>query len=305
MKESKKRTTGLASISQRISAYAIHVKHIKRQEGFLMREEVDSKQVDFLKKSLLQRVIDTKGLHNKPYGIKEPITGFYKNGYFMLNHGHHRHQAVLELWEDKDGKIAKLLSDGVLDESDLDRIYTIPATVSPPPIGRDEQETSFAEACMFLAQITDNSGKNYSPLDCARTVKKVHEEYGLSFVQISKILHVEQSVISNWMRLTHLPETVQNNIQGGDIAATLTLELVREHGQEKAVSLIEDAIKRGKNQGKKRVTKKDIEGSSDSTKMTKRQIKNLLETMDQKPLDDGWVAVDAKVLEAVLTFFQK
>lgn len=300
----EKRTSGLEAISKRISAYAVHVDDIVFQEGFLMRDEINRDQVESLKKQIIEYVIETKTQHPKPYGVHTPITGFYQDGKLALNHGHHRVSAVREMLHD--GTLDKLVKNGTLTQEDVDRIVNIPTTRVAPPIGKDEASTKRAEALLYLRQITDNSGRNYSPLECARTCQLVESKYGLSQQEIAAILGKSVSQISNWLKLMDMPEEIQENISEGNIAATLVNDLVREHGETKAVELINNAVKKAKvnGNGKPKVTKKDVEEDLNITKLTKRQIKEIIEKLDYRALEDGRITVDADQFKAILGFFE-
>lgn len=298
-----KRTTGLESITKRVAAYAVHVNDIVFQEGFLMRDEINRDQVESLKKQIIEYVIETKNQHPKPYGVHTPITGFYQEGKLALNHGHHRVSSVREMLHD--GTLDRLVKEGVLTQEDVDRIVNIPLTRVAPPIGKDEASTKRAEALLYLRQITDNSGRNYSPLECARTCQLVETKYGLSQAEIANILGKSVSQISNWLKLMDMPQNIQEDISEGTIASTLVLELVRDHGETKAVELIKNAVEKAKNNGsgKSKVTKKDVEGDINPSKLTKKQIKQLIATREQKPLADGMIAVDAELFQAMLSHF--
>lgn len=291
-----KRTTGMEAIASRTSAYAVHIDYIAFQEGFLMREEINREQVESLKRQIIEYIVETKTQHPKPYGVHTPITGFYQDMKFMLNHGHHRVTAVKEMATD--GTLDRLVAEGKITSEDIERIVNIPATRVAPPIGKDEASTKRAQALLYLRQITDNSGRNYSPLECAKTCYKVLNEYGLSQTEIAAILGKTPGTISNWLKILEIPEEVQDNVAEGTIALSYVNELVREHGEPKAVEIIQKAIEKAKQNGEKKVTKKDV----DPTRLTKKQIKELLATVKQRPLENGKIEIDFKVWEAVQNY---
>lgn len=290
--------TGIETISKSVRAYAVHVNDIEFQDGFLMRDEINREQVESLKKQIIEYVIETKNQHPKPYGVHTPITGFYQEGKLKLNHGHHRTTSVREMFED--GTLDRLVKEGVLTQEDVERIVYIPCTRVAPPIGKDEASTKRAEALLYLRQITDNSGRNYSPIECARTCQLVESKYGLSQNEIAAILGKSVSQVSNWLKLMDLPEQIQENISEGTIASTLVNELVRDYGETEAVQLIQKAVEKAKSNGNKKVTKKDV----DPNKITRKQIKELILNMSPVRLEDGTVIIQEEHYKALISFFE-
>lgn len=284
--------SGIETISKSVRAYAVHVDNIMFQEGFLMRDEISREQVESLKKQIVEYVIETQNQNPKPYGVHTPITGFYMDGKLALNHGHHRVTAVRELWED--GTLENLVKEGKLTQEDVERIVNIPTTRVAPPLD------SKTEALLYLRQITDNSGRNYSPMECARTCQHVETKFGLSQAEIAQYLGKSVSQISNWLKLMDLPEQIQENISEGTIASTLVNELVRDYGETEAVQLIQKAVEKAKSNGNKKVTKKDV----DPNKITRKQIKELILNMSPVRLEDGTVIIQEEHYNALISFFE-
>ncbi len=295
-----RKDSGMSSIANRISAYAVPVDNIVFQEGFLQRDEINPEKVQEIKQQIIEHIITTKNQHPKPYGIHTPITGFYMDGKFQLNHGHHRLSAVREL--KNDGTLDRLVAEGKIDVDDVERIINIPATRVAPPIGKTEEETKRAEALLYLRQIVDNSGQNYKPLECARICQLVETKYDMSQAEIANFLGKSVSQISSWLKLMDMPTEIQETISDGSVAASYANELVREVGLEKATQYLLSAVEKAKKEGKKKVTKKDVEEEIGKAKPTKKEIRNLLLTMERQDMDGGVSQIPTEALEKLLAY---
>ncbi len=62
---------------------------------------------------------------------------------------------------------------------------------------------------------------------------------------------------------------IRNLVQSGKVSATLAINLINEHGEEKALSMLLGAVETAVKEGKKKATKKDTEKSAAKTKNKK------------------------------------
>lgn len=71
---------------------------------------------------------------------------------------------------------------------------------------------------MFEMAITENvTRKNLTPIEEARAMLHYRDDFGKSSVEIGELFGISDSTVRNKMRLLELPETVQENLEAGQI----------------------------------------------------------------------------------------
>jgi hypothetical protein len=89
---------------------------------------------------------------------------------------------------------------------------------------------------------------------------------GLDTAQIITKTGYSQSKVSYLLNLSAMSPEITNMVKSGEVSASLALSTVRELGEEKATTLISDAVEKVKQQGKSRATKRDMEPKTKSNK---------------------------------------
>lgn len=105
--------------------------------------------------------------------------------------------------------------------------------------------------------LLSNSGLPLTQLEQAEAVKRLLA-FGWSQAEVARRLGKSQTAIANLVAILEAPESVKEMVQKGEISATLVSEEMKA-GPEKAEDRITKAVKKAKDQGKKKATKKDIE----------------------------------------------
>lgn len=178
-------------------------------------------------------------------GLQKPIVVRYEDGQVKLSDGESRLRGTL-LAIDKLGA----------------EIKTISAT-------REDKRVSEAERVLGL--ITHNSGKPLTILEQAEVFNRLHK-FKWTDAQIAKAIGLTAAHISSVMKLHAAPEEVKQIVREGKVAASLAINVVRDHGPEKALEVLQEATKNAEAQGKGRATAKHVTTKSTKKKKSKTPI---------------------------------
>lgn len=222
--------------------YDIDPKIIKIEDGFNARDFTlpeNREHVDQLARSIAE------------IGLQKPIEVRYHGGDVYLTDGESRLRAVL-----------KAIEDGA-------PIQTIKAM---------RQDGKISDAERVLGLITHNQGKPLTPLEQCEVFSRLHK-FGWTDAKIAKAVGLTAAHISGIMKLHTSPEAVKQLIRDGKVAASMAINVVRDHGPEKAVSVLNDAAKNAEAQGKTRATAQHVTATPSKAK---RKTKNSKPTWTQK-----------------------
>lgn len=112
-----------------------------------------------------------------------------------------------------------------------------------------------------LDLLNSNSGLNLTQLEQAEVIKRLLA-FGWTQAQIAKKHGKSQTAVANLVAILEAPESVKEMIQSGAVSATLASETLKSD-PENAEKKITNAVKKAKDSGKSRATKKDIEEDID------------------------------------------
>ena len=155
-----------------------------------------------------------KSIEESPEKIP-PLKGYKKKGKFYVTDGFRRLRAAQNVKERTGNSISLLVYKEPVGYTEIDRL-----------------------ADMFLL----NEGKALTILEQAYGIRKFREVHNLSNKQIAAKIGKSPTHVRNCFLLLQSPEETQQYISNGHIKDTLVIELLKEHGIDKAVQIIHDTI---------------------------------------------------------------
>lgn len=164
-----------------------------------------------------------------------PLTGFVSHedgvNYINVTDGHHRLAAV-----------DLAISEGT-------QIYSIPVVVA-------ERGTTMEDITVRL--VTSNSGMPLTPYEIGIVCKRLIG-MGLDETTIAKRLGFKSGkrYVEDLLTLVGAPRDVRDMVNEGQVSATLAVETVKKLGN-KAPEQLSTALKKAQDEGKTRITKKDL-----------------------------------------------
>lgn len=180
--------------------------------------------------------IDALALSISEVGVKEPLTGYWKDGAPVVTDGH-----------------CRLMATFIAIEKHGAEIKTIPFKT---------EDRYSSEADRVLSQLVRNMGKPLSPFEQGTVFKKllglgwsekeVASKVGLSTARVAQIMELHSGAT---------PE-IKALVTTGQVSATFALQELREAGgdAEKAVERLSGAVETAKAEGKTRATPKHAGG---------------------------------------------
>ena len=172
----------------------------------------------------------------KEEGVRQPITCYLRKcsggsgEELVVTDGHCRLTAV-----------NMLIAEGC-------EIKTIPVQV-------EDRHSNAADR--ILSMITRNGGLPLTPIETGEVLKRL-TKLGWTVDQIITKTGYSQSKVSYLLNLSSMSPEITNMVKSGEVSASLAIETVRELGEEKATTLISDAVEKVKQKGKTRATRQDM-----------------------------------------------
>lgn len=202
--------------------YFLKPSQINIEEGFNVR--------DFTAKDTKEHLKTIKA-SIKEQGITNPGIIRMVDGKIVLVSGHTRHQAALELEQ----------------EGDKDIVF---------PVILEAKGTSEVDRQANLH--VNNMSKNFAVLELSELAVRLAKIGNLNASQVAKKLHVSPAYVGSLNLLYTAPEKLKKMVRDGDVAATMAIDMIREHGGDKALALLSDAQAEASANGKGKVTRKSL-----------------------------------------------
>lgn len=121
--------------------------------------------------------------------------------------------------------------------------------------------------------VTSNSGRQLAPREIGIVCRRL-QGYGLDNTTISKRLALSIAYIGQLLSLDAAPREILEMVDNGEVSATLAVQTLKDEG-EAAVKVLQGALKDAKEQGKDKVTKKNLKAEKpskpDKIKPTKKE----------------------------------
>lgn len=161
-------------------------------------------------------------------GVKQPLRGQRTKNGFLLTDGHRRYQAVM-----------KAIENG----------HDIPLVpIFPEP-------RSYTQEQRVADMVTLNSGKPLTALEEAKAFNRLIENHGWTQKQIAQKFGKTQAHVSNTLKLLHMGDYLKECLQGDLIKASLAIQVVKNHPEEKKQEqIVRAAVQKMKLVGKKRIS---------------------------------------------------
>lgn len=186
----------------------------------------DYGDIDSLKQSIIEN------------GLRKPLKGYFKDNQFILTDGHRRFKAIMA---------------AIAEGHDIKTV-------------RFTCESKYAnDAEKILTQIIDNDGKPLTPLEQAKTFRKLFN-FGWSEEEIAKRTAKSVQTVVNYLELLAAPTEVHQMIASGEVSSTLASTVIRENG-DSAVEILTEAVETAKSEGKVKATAKHIKNTTDKPKL--------------------------------------
>ena len=116
----------------------------------------------------------------------------------------------------------------------------------------------------IITMLTCNGGKQLNIPEKAEAFKRLLA-YGWDEKKIALKSGVGIQTVKNILNFSSLDPELQSMVSNGQVSATLVNQVVAQEGQEQAKDKLKDAVEQSTAKGKKKATKKDIEGQADKS----------------------------------------
>lgn len=247
--------------------WMVDPKKVKPIPGFNVRVRDDA----YLEH--IRRIADS--IKVEGFYLDKPLSGYVANEegeeviYFY--DGHSRHEAVL---------IA--IQEGA-------EIHRIPVVIT-------QAGTSMVD--LTVALVKSNSGKPLTAYEIAEVMKRL-SRFGWDVNQIAERLGYSTQYVDNLLLLAAAPKHIQDMVQDGRVAAGLAVEVIRGEGSN-AVKALEEAASRASSEGKKRVTKRHIPGTTIKS-VYKKHAEKMANAIENAVLDPAFDSLSPKTKELFLS----
>ena len=166
----------------------------------------------------------------KEVGVQTPLIVRFVNGEFYLVDGESRLRATL-----------LAIKEGA-------PIKSVPAIQEGKGVSEIERVASL---------ITRNTGKRLTMLEQGDVFARL-QKLGWKDKEIAVKTGMTPANVSNIMQLHSAPEKLKKAVAEGKASGTLAVQMIREHGPDKALSALSDAMAQASFEGKDKVTAKHV-----------------------------------------------
>lgn len=177
-------------------------------------------------------------------------------GRFIVADGHTRHAGLTRAHEKYPDK--------------KENLWMIPAI--PSPAGTTMED-------LTIGLFKSNNGEKLTPLDLSKVVGRLVKNYDNNASEAARKLGITPKYSTQLLMLHTAPFPLKKMVEEGKVSATLAIQTIEEHGGEEALRILQEGMEQAEKVGKKKVTKKHTETSSED-KLAKAQ-KKFAPTMHQ------------------------
>lgn len=140
------------------------------------------------------------------------------------------------------------------------------AEIKTVPVIQEPAHTSETDRIVEL--LTRNTGKQLNILERGEIFKRL-KDFGWSDADIAKKTGITQAHVSNIMTLHEAPQQIKAAVEKQIIAPSMAIQLIRDHG-DSAAKVLKEVVAEAKEDGKTKITAKDVEHIKPSVKKEKR-----------------------------------
>lgn len=192
-------------------------------------------------------------------GLLTPLVGWMEDGEFWVSDGHCRYEAMRRGHEQG---------------------------MTMPELVEVRLQSNASEDTILFAQIGRNTGLGFTPLEQSRVLTKLINVYGWSEEDAAQRAGWPLQRVRNLLELSALPLAIQNNIQRGELSASLAQRIVTETGSTaEAVEVAKRTVQAAKEDGAKRALPRHAEDIL-GQRPTKKQLREIFEMRTQVEEDD-------------------
>lgn len=174
-------------------------------------------------------------------GVKMPLSGYAKDGKYIVTDGFRRHRAV-------------------------QRAIELGHQINAVPFIKEQK--GYTSEDRLFDMLIKNDGKNLTSLEQAELFKKLIAR-GFSITQIAKKIGKSFVFVNDMLGVANVPQTVKNEIIEGNISTSLVAKIVSEvkADEEKVVEVIKEAKEKATSEGKQKITEKTLENNKTLAKV--------------------------------------
>jgi ParB family chromosome partitioning protein len=164
------------------------------------------------------------------------------------------------------------------------------------------KDRSLTQAELTVALLHSNEGKEFTTYEKAIIAKRL-KSYGWTNEQIATEMRCTTAFVGELLTMAGSPAAIQELVKSGQMAVTLAVGIVKEHG-DKAVEVAKSAAKNAQAKGRTKITAKDLtpheERKANKTKNA-RKVAFELYTVVKKLRSEEYVEkkADDKLLETM------
>lgn len=174
----------------------------------------------------------------------------------IMANGFYQSKPLAGYVAEKDSKQIIYLTDGHCRFEAVQEAIKRGAEIKSLPVVVSPKGTSLED--LTVALVTSNSGKPLTPYETATVCKRL-VSFGWDEKEIAKRLSKTTQQVSDLLVLVAAPAAVRKLVAEGEVSATLAIETLKRHGPE-AAERLSAGVEKAKASGKKKATKKHIDG---------------------------------------------
>lgn len=134
-----------------------------------------------------------------------------------------------------------------------------------------QQVVKADEAHRVATLITRNSGKPLTPLEQSIVVARL-QGFGWDEPEIARETNLSPAYVQVLLKLNSAPDKVKKLVATGKIAASLAVQQLRDHGETKAVEVLQKAVDHASERGHDRATMKDVKNTGGAKTKLQRNV---------------------------------
>lgn len=224
---------GLRDLSQgTFNGYRIDPRQIEVEKGF------NARNFDLPEN---QEHVNNLATSIAAVGVQNPLVVRYEKNRIILVDGESRLRATL-----------KAIKDGA-------EIKTVPVI---------QEEKHINEEDRIASLLSRNTGKPLNFIERGEVFARL-KNFGWTDADIARKTGITQAHVSNIMALHSAPAPIKKAVAQGQISSTTAIQVMRDHGDD-AAKVIKEVISEAKEDGKSKVTAKDLENIKPRVRKEKR-----------------------------------
>ncbi len=109
-----------------------------------------------------------------------------------------------------------------------------------------------------VGYVVNNNGARLSPLSFSIVAHRLVRTFGNTGAQAAKKVGVSPKYIEDMLVLFDAPDAIKAMVRNGQVAGTLAIETIKEHGNDEALRILQEALTDAQSKGKTKARAKNV-----------------------------------------------